>query len=343
MENIETNVTTTAETAVNSQTENEGGSSSALQAMRQMASMLKTAKSMIEIMEATWISTRDEFAITENQIARVIEFNNEHRDPKPEEPEKDANGNEIEYDEFNGLRHLTMENVIEIFGADSPIIGMDLTHTIDRVRSAAGAFYSLYDAYRNYNTYNGELTKLIEEYEEENIRELRRIATEDPDPAKREKATRAVEDHDTIRLLRFLPGVKNPAKPEQIQKLRDAFNDEGRIQYTLERCREYLKTLRIPEKFILEVSSFEKRFLPEEYWDRNNMLLLYFMSTVVFEKATANEEVGKRVRSFVVMMDRLVRNDLPEDVRTEILANIRTFEDLFQGMFEKKDSDERSE
>ena len=81
---------------------------------------------------------------------------------------------------------------------------------------------------------------------------------------------------------KYIDFIADPLSEIEIERLVKNYNDGKKIQYYTNRAIDKLKSIHVSTKFILEISQFEKRFLPEEYHGNSNILLLWFMQKIIF-------------------------------------------------------------
>ena len=297
--------------------------------MQEIAAMLKKVKELVEISQSGWEATRKEFNLNDSHMKALYEFNLNNRDPLPEAIPGD--NSEKEYDPNNGLLKITEEDVIKIFGEDHPVIGITHDVTKDRIKAIMEEFISWMSILREYSNIHNAYMELIEFQEEDEINKLKEIAEKETDEEKKKKALEGIEKYYYIKYFDYLREEVPELTKLHIIK---AFHDENKAQYWIEKGRTKLKQLNLPQKFILEISQFEKRFLDEKYHSQNNLLLLYFLSTLNYTQFNSSDDRSKAV-SFVIMMDRFIRNQIKPEMKERILFNIIGLEDQFIGKMNK--------
>ena len=297
--------------------------------MQEIAAMLKKVKELVEISQSGWEATRKEFNLNDSHMKALYEFNLNNRDPLPEAIPGDSS--EKEYDPNNGLLKITEEDVIKIFGEDHPVIGITHDVTKDRIKAIMEEFISWMSILREYSNIHNAYMELIEFQEESEINKLREIAEKETDEEKKKKALEGIEKYYYIKYFDYLREEVPELTKLHIIK---TFHDENKAQYWIEKGRTKLKQLNLPQKFILEISQFEKRFLDEKYHSQNNLLLLYFLSTLNYTQFNSSDDRSKAV-SFVIMMDRFIRNQIKPEMKERILFNIIGLEDQFIGKMNK--------
>lgn len=282
--------------------------------------MMNQAQSMLATMRSIWESDMREYNVKESQMKELHQWNEQHRTPMPEgltEKEKE------EWDIFNGLDSITEEEVIRIFGEEHPIIGVTHDVTIDRIKTVNGDFFAWLSCMKEYRQIHDAYLMLLEKEEEKNIEQLRLVAENEEDP---EKRTKLLSNIDTYYHTKYLDFLADPMDKRDLERLAKAFVDEKKIQYWINRCRDKLKQLKISSNFILEVSQFEKRFLEEKYHKCSNILLLYFMQTIIYCDTYDKKDIN-RTKSvcMVFALDNCIRNQWEEDKKERIMNNVRAF------------------
>ena len=72
-----------------------------------------------------------------------------------------------------------------------------------------------------------------------------------------------------------------------IKTLVDSYGDGKKLSYWMNRTQDKLKSMKLNSKFLLEISQFEKRFLPEQYHKMSNVFLEWFINYVTFDLLSA--------------------------------------------------------
>ena len=285
--------------------------------MKQIEGLLKQVADMVRVLESQWDASRREFKLTDSQMRQVYKWNEDHMSAMPEElsdEEKDS------WDRLNGIDSITEEKVIEIFGEDSNIIGIEHNITITRIKDALSDYIGWMSAIKEYRQIHNSYIELIELEEEKNILALENIARNETDPEKKQKLFESIEMYYNRKYLDFL---SEPLNPDDIDRIINAMQDENKITYWINRCRDKLRQMKISSKFILEISQFEKRFLEEKYHKCSNILLAYFMQTTVYSKDNTKSAC------IVVALDSIIRNTAKEEKRERVLNNIQNLLDQF--------------
>lgn len=292
--------------------------------MKNMAQLIKQVGEMVKIMEAQWGSSKEEFKLTDNHMKLLYQYNEEHMTAMPDyltDEEKDK------WDHFNGLNDIPEEKVLEIFGEDHPIIGVMHTQTLDRIKDVTNEFFSWMTTLKEYSQINDAYLNLIETEEEANMSHLRAVMEKETDPEKKATLQASLDLYYNRKYLDFLA---EPMDERTVKKLVEAFSDKNKITYWLNRSQDKLKQLKISTKIILEISQFEKRFLPEKYHKASNMLLLHFMQTVIYCNCGDKNDDGRtKAVCMVLTLDRVVRKTASKDVYDRVIENIMKFEENF--------------
>lgn len=301
---------------------------------KQISEMLKQTKVMVETLESFWKESQKEYGITDSHMKLLYQFNESHRDPRPNEDMA-----EQEYDAFNGLDKLTEENGIEIFGEGHKIMADQTWSTaLDRIKMTTQNFFSWLAALKEYRQIHDAYIELMEFKEEEGIKYLREALEKETDEQKKIKLMKNLDEYIGRKHLDFLA---EPLPEEKVQRLVSAFADKKKIRYWMDKSIDKLNSLGISPKFIQEISQLEKRFLNEKYHVMNNIFLVYFINLLAFADIMRDKDKDKqKIICIVFTMDRFIRNVWKPEVRERILNNIITFENQFLEHIVKKPESE---
>jgi len=294
----------------------------------QLTQLIKQIREIVSMLEAQWESSKREFGITDSHMKLLHQYNEENRIPPPEGTTDDdiSSG---KYDPFNGLDTIPEEKVLEIFGDGHPIIGVQHTVTIDRVKSIVQDFFHWMSSLKEYRQVNDAYMELMETKEDEKIRILQEAVDKEEDPVKKASGEKGLEMYYYQKHLEFL---SDPMDSKTSNRIIQAFSDQSKIEYWINKSREKLTQLNISTKFILEISQFEKRFLPERYHHQSNILLLYFMNLLMYSTTYDRKDFDTiKAVAMVLGLDRFVRNTLKPEIREKMLNHILTLEDRFLG------------
>lgn len=293
---------------------------------QQLRQLIRQVKDMVGILEAQWNSTKNEFKIKESHIKELYVYNSNNHTPMPE----GLTTEEVDkWDKFNGLDSISEDKVLEIFGNDHPIIGIEHSITIDRIKSVVNDFYAWTSAVKEYQEINKAYLELIENKEAQEIERLEEYCKKEEDPEKKEKMQKSLDMYYSKKYLDFLA---EPLDEKSIDRLVKMYSDEKKIKYLYERALEKLKQLKVSRQFINEIAQFEKRFLPEEYHKQYNIFLLYFMNMIVY--ANINDKSSNdrsNVYALIIGLDKFVRNLWDDESKERILSNMIEFQKQFLG------------
>jgi hypothetical protein len=300
---------------------------------QQLRGLMGQVREMMGMLESQWNSTREEFKLTDTHMKLLYAYNEENRQPMPEGLSEEES---IKWDVFNGLNSISEEKVLEIFGQEHCIIGVQHSVTVDRIKSAVLDFFSWMTSVKEYRQIHDGYMELIELGEEKEIEKLKQYTALEQDPAKKAQMQAAIDLYYNRKFLGFLA---EPLQEGPLAILVKAFSDPKKIQYWLDRSRKKLGQLKISSKFILEISQFEKRFLPEEFHHQSNILLIYFMNLIVFSDVYDKKDPARnKVACMVFGLDKFIRGVWAPEVREVILNNIIEFQKQFIGKLPKKES-----
>lgn len=295
-----------------------------LQDAKAVEELLKQAEFMVHIMEAQWNASVRELKIKDEHMKMLTKWNDDH---KTNMPENLSDEERAEWDHWNGIDSITDEEIDRIFGADHPIHGVDHSQTLDRIKGVCKDFLGWITTLREYRNIHDAYLQLLELEEEKNIEVLRKKAEDETDPEKK----KAFEDSiDTYYNRKYLEWLAKPLDEKGRNRILIALQDPKKIEYWVKRCRDKLDQLKISQKFIFEIASFEKRFLEEKYRKCDNILVLYFMNLCGYCKASYKDDDARiKTVCMVVALDAFIRNQWTEEKKERILNNIRAFEDQF--------------
>lgn len=286
--------------------------------------MLRNLESIVSLMQSQWMASAQELKLNDSHMRQLAVYNDKYKVILPEDASEEE---KKDYDPMNGIDHMTMDEIREVFGEDHPIYGVDESQTMDRLKGACHDFYHWVFSMREYQNVHDAYIRLLELEEEKNINELRKAALADKDEEQRAKKLAAIDKYYNWKYLDFLAEPVNELTKKSIVK---AFSDEKKVEYWLNRTRDKLSQLKISQKFILEISQFEKRFMDEKYHKCSNVLLLYFMRKCIdADCGDKNNEDRTKVVSMVTMLDFLIRNQLDDEKATRVKNNIKAFEEQF--------------
>lgn len=322
------------DTEPDSEVESEGPrTDDALIDEKDLGRLLKQVRTLVEFMQNQWDNTRKEFSLTDDHMRALYDYNLKHRalageGVDPDDPEQ--------YDRFNGLDAIDEASVVDIFGEDHPIIGVEHTVTIDRIKIVINDFFGWMGSLKEYNNIYEAYTDMLEYNEDLQIKQLsEHIETEED----AEKKAKMVENLDNYYSIKYLDFLKDPLSDDMVERLAKAFSDASKIEYWIGKCRERLKQIQVSPKFILEISQLEKRFLDEKYHNQNNIFLLYFMNLVNYSDLHSTRDTSKsKILCIVVALDRLIKGKWDDEVKDRILSNLNAFEDQFINKLQVKEN-----
>jgi len=292
--------------------------------IKQITQLLKQVEEMVRIMEANWNTSKRELKLTDTHMKQLYQYNEENRTEMPDDLSEEE---QEKWDRFNGLNNITEEKVIEIFGENHPIIEVEYTVTVDRIKDATEDFFNWLSALQEYRQIHDAYLQLIELEEEKNIEILKTTTEKEEDSEKKAKMQESIDMYYNRKYLGFLAEKMDDKDRDRIIK---AFSDQKKIEYWLQRTRDKLKQIKVAEKFILEISQFEKRFLDEKYEKCSNILLLYFMQLIIYSDLYDTKNNGRnKVVAMVVGLDGFIRKTQPKEVREKILNNVIALLDQF--------------
>lgn len=304
--------------------------------MRELGKLLSQVGDMVKTTEENWLISKKEFELNDTHMKAIFDYNENHKKSMPEDLTEEEKEN---WDLFNGLDEIPEETVEEIFGEGHPIIGVMNSQTIDRLKMVAGDFYAWITSLKEYKSINNAYMQLIEQEEDKEINDLIDRMNNTEDEEAKAKMQASIDKYFNRKYLDFLA---EPLTEMEVDRLVKAYYDKNKIEYWINRTRDRLKQMKIAPKCILEISKFEKRFLPEKYHDQSNIFLLYFMTVVIHSDPNdKNNENNTKAMCMIIALDRIIRNTASEESKTHVIDNMCKFEDQFIGKLkDPKENDE---
>lgn len=286
-----------------------------------MNKLISYLGNMVGTIEQMLTNYRAIYKMGDSEFKALYDFNMEHREERPEDV------SEEKYDRFNGLDKLTEEDVVKIFGKDSPIIEPEHTKTIDNIKKVVDTFISFLTGQQQYNLVYNNYTQLIEDNENDRMNELKEMAEKETNEDTKAKMLKAYNEYYAIKYLDFL---KEPMEPKVVEIISGNFVRADKIKYWITRGTERLEQMKFSTKFILELSKFETRFLDPKYKEQDNILLMWFLHKLIYSDLNSDSSKDKAALvSFMITMDRLIRNQWKDDIKERIMNNIIELEEQF--------------
>ena len=286
--------------------------------------LLKQVKDMVGVLESIWRASEEEFDLKDSHMKELMAFNNNHIIPLAIDATEEEREN---WDPSNGLDALTEDDVVRIFGEEHKIIGIEHEITLSRIKDCFRDFYGWLKALREYGDIQDSYMAIMEEKEEMALQTLRNAMEEEKDPAKKEMMQKSIDLYINRKTLGFL---RDPIDEKTMERILSNYKNEHKVSYWIQRTRDKLKQMKISQKFILEISHFETRFLEEKYHKCDNMLLMYFMSMIVYmDIANKDNPERNKIACLVFTLDRIIRNKMPEEQKMVVMDNIIALEDQF--------------
>ena len=312
-----------------------------------MVEMIHTFQPVLEMMRSIWEQTRTEWSLNDGVMKEFLAYNKNHRTmPDPDkisekfvnelnESNSDDEEEEEEWDEFNGLDNITSEEVINIVGIDSPIIGVNHDITKQHVKEACADLSNWVNALHEYKEISHALMTVINIKEKQNMDELKEYIENCEEGEEKEKAIAALANYNYYNNCEFLAD-RTVINDILLNYIIQASTDQKRLEYWLQRANDKSKRLGVSPTMILEANNFEKRFLDVEYHDKDNMLFIYLINQIKYsDPERKDDKASMRARALLMAIDNIVRkSDTPEHEMI-VLDNIRAFENAIDH-FNKK-------
>lgn len=288
--------------------------------LRDLRNMLKQVGDVVQIFESTWMSTKQRFNLSNDNMKELFAYNNNHRYPKPDPmPENET------YDEFNGLDNITDEEIEKIFGTEHEIYGVEHGVTVQRIKEACNDLNQWTSTLAEYKDIYKQFMVLGELNEEKEIKKLKVICEKEEDPVKKEALNKSINKYYYFKNLEFMAEALDEDKKK---RLLSAYSDKDKITYWMKRSEDKLHQMNISAKFILEISQFEKRFMDYKYHKCSNFILLYFMNLVTFcDVKRKNDPDRPKVQAMVFALNGIVMKNISEERVNILIGNIEKFLD----------------
>ena len=163
-----------------------------------MNKLISYLGNMVGTIEQMLTNYRAIYKMGDPEFKALYDFNMEHREERPEDV------SEEKYDRFNGLDKLTEEDVVKIFGKDSPIIEPEHTKTKKKKKKVVDTFISFLTGQQQYNLVYNNYTQLIEDNENDRMNELKEMAEKETNEDTKAKMLKAYNEYYAIKYLDFL-------------------------------------------------------------------------------------------------------------------------------------------
>ena len=292
-----------------------------------MNTLMTNMKNMIGTMETMWKNYQSMYKITDDVLKKLTEFNLAHRTEPAEEDLEAIRKGEKEFDSYNGLDHLTKEDVVSIFGSDNDIIVKDHSMTVKSIKQVIDTFFALVKSRQEFRGVYDHFMDLIEENELSKMAELKELAEKETDLKKQKKMLAA---YDLFFNTKYLDFLREAVSPEQMNFVINSYTNANKIKYLIERGKEKLEKLGFSQMFVLEISKLEDRFLNEKYKKQSNILLAHFLNMVVYGDLKNGKSIDRsRVVAFVIALDRLARDCWSPELKERIVGNLEALEEQY--------------
>ena len=292
-----------------------------------MNALMTNMKNMIGTMETMWKNYQSMYKITDEVLKKLTEFNLAHRTEPAEEDLEAIRKGEKDFDSYNGLDHLTKEDVVSIFGSDNDIIVEDHDATVKNIKQVTDTFFALVKSRQEFRGVYDHFMDLIEENELSKMAELKELAEKETDLEKQKKMLAA---HDLFFTTKYLDFLREPLDPKQINYVINSYTNADKIKYLIERGKEKLEKLGFSQMFVLEISKLEDRFLNEKYKKQSNILLAHFLNMVVYGDLKNGKSIDRsRTVAFVIALDRLARGCWSPELKERIVGNLEALEEQY--------------
>lgn len=302
--------------------------------LNEIRSTIKNLTKTVNYIQTIWFETKDQYQLTSEQMYKLHKFNQDHLTPKQGEDDDNSY-------EFNGVDKLTYEDVKDIFGENHHFT-KSFTYDVDGITDIIKSSFA---DYINFIRFTKELQdtdiayrKLLDLKEEQEMLKLAEVAVNETDPDKKAEMQKSIDQYYNVKLMNYL---RNPLTDMEKKVFIDAFGDERKIKYYIDRSRDKLTQMGISQTYILEISNLEKIHLPERYHMLSNMVLLYFMRSIIHTDVANNiSERSKyeysRIIAMINALDMVIRKTGTQENIQKIKNNIMAFLDqLIEDIYAK--------
>lgn len=302
--------------------------------MSQIEGMVSSSRDRVKMMEQNWTLTQKEFKLNDEIMKNIYDYNQRHVEAPPDDITEEERSN---WDFLNGLNDMPDDAIFEIFGKEHPIYGVTMDVTRDRIKTSMQDFLDFLCAMREFKQIDAAYGVLIEDQEDKEINELKLIMEAETDPDKKANMKSIIDGYYYTKNIGF---IAEPLPEEEINSTIKAFYDSKKIEYYIARAQEKLDQIKVSKGIILELGQFEKRFLEEKYHKLSCLLLLRFLRYVIFNniKSDVPSQEKTNIVAFVMAIDGVARNAVPEARKQIILNNILAFEDQFVDRIEERNT-----
>lgn len=292
------------------------------ESMANIRKIIQNIDQMLQIMKSQWDADVKEFNVTPEHINQLTKWNSDHRTELTEDAtdaEKEA------YDPLNGIRSITEEAALEIFGKDSNVICFEHSVTVDRIDAIMHDWFSYASAMREYKQIHDTYMELMDLKEEKNMEQLRVAIENTEDPETKAKLQSA---YDLYFNRKYLDFMAEPLDEKTIGHIINVLTDDKKTSYVMNRCKDKLKQCKISSKFILEISQFEKRYLEEKYWKCSQCILSYFMNLMAYSNASDKSDPDRtKAVCMVFALDGIIQGTWKDDRKDHVIKNLCAFLD----------------
>lgn len=288
--------------------------------LRDLQAMLKAGNQLLSMHKETWETIQKDFNINESHCIKLLEYNDSIRN-KPIDESVDTT--DII---FSTLDNINKDKIDEIFDKETNIRGVELGHTISRIKIAAESYYTYTTIKKNLATFTDEYRQLLENQEKLQIQMLQDAYDKEEDVDKKLKISLLIKDIIDHKTLSFL-SEKLPDK--YIDIIVNKYHDRQQLRYIIGRAKSILEKVEISTNIIFTLSNFEKFILDKKYHRQDGLLLIHFLHEAVY-KDINNPNNRRKLAAMVIALNSLIANKSCE-YSDEMMKNIIAFEDQFIG------------
>ena len=293
--------------------------------IKQLQDFLKIVSNTIHQMESKLRMINSQLKLTQPIIKKIYDYNMKHAIPLPEEATAEAH---VKYDHFNGLDNITLDELKEILGSDHQLVHGNLKDNIEMIKNAMGLFINWLASVKEYKNASKEYQEILDAEQYKNIEVLKNILENDPDNPDREKIEASLNSYYNNLYLNFLA---IPLGDDAVDRLVNVFNNKEKFEYWENRAATKLKQIGVVPLTIVELASFEKKYLEEKYHKCSNMLALYVMNLARYahNDDSSPNNMKRKILLITSILHKLIEGIMQDDQKEKVLNNVRAFLDQF--------------
>lgn len=178
-------------------------------------------------------------------------------------------------------------------------------------------------------------SKEYQDLQQKKIDGMRANLDQEPDPTKRRKVKKLLDDMESAKSLDFLVERVVDLGKKEISNIVNSYFDQNRSALIMTKFKARMKGFGFSPNIYKGFFNIEENFLPEEYWQFNNLFLFHVMRTISYFH-TDSDTHSLYMRTILIRLYNLVYHKFSDqESETEFIDFIRNFIDLFKDYSEK--------